>query len=204
MVKKDERVDRYIEGAATFAKPILKHVRRLVHKACPAATETMKWGFPHFMYHGILCSIASFKEHCAFTFWKGSLLNDPENMLEKRRGSGMGHLGKINNIKQLPSEETIIAFIKEAMQLNKDDVKLPRASKGARSNIIEVPTDLAEALLGNHKAQKTFEAFSNTNKRDYIEWLQEAKTEATRKKRLATTLTWLEEGKVRNWKYIKC
>ncbi len=202
MVKKDERVDRYIEASADFAKPILTYIRMLVHTSCPAATETMKWVFPHVMYHGILCSMASFKEHCAFTFWKGALMDDPNNVMDKARSSGMGHFGKITHVDDLPSKDVISAYIKEAMQLNKQGEKMPKSSNAANHKEIVVPGDLAKALLKNREALATFEEFSYTNKKDYIDWLEEAKTDATRKRRLVTTLEWLQEGKIRNWKYV--
>jgi hypothetical protein len=47
-------------------------LRDLVHKACPEVEETMKWSFPHFDYKGMMCSMAAFKQYCAFGFWKAS------------------------------------------------------------------------------------------------------------------------------------
>lgn len=198
MGTKDPRVDAYIAKSADFAKPILDHIRLLVHKACPDVQETMKWSFPHFDYKGMMCSMASFKQHCAFGFWKASLMKDPQKILSA--DEAMGHLGKITRLKDLPSDKVMIAYIKEAARLNDEGVKVER-TKPAVKNPIRIPTDLAAALKKNRKALETFERFPPSHKREYIEWIIEAKRPETREKRVATTIAWLAEGKSRNWKY---
>ena len=200
MPEKDIRIDNYISKSAAFAQPILKHLRQLVHKACPGVEETMKWSFPHFDYKGSMCSMASFKNHCAFGFWKGAIMKDSDGVLHEQGNSGMGSLGKITSLKDLPNDKTLIAYIKEAIQLNEDGVKLPPRKKTEQKDLL-VPSSLATALKKNKKAQTVFEAFSPSHKKEYIEWITEAKTEETRNKRMATALEWLAEGKSRNWKY---
>lgn len=200
MGKKDPRVDAYIVRSAPFAQPILRHLRGLVHKGCPDVQETMKWSFPHFEYHGILCSMAAFTQHCAFGFWKASLMSDAAKFA-KVGATAMGHLGHVTSLADLPPDKTLIGYIKEAAQLNREGVKVPK--KPAAKKKLLVPSDLAAALARNKKAREAFDAFSPSNKRDYIEWLIEAKTEATRAKRLATAIEWMAEGKIRNWKYVR-
>lgn len=202
MATTDARIDTYIERSAEFAKPILKHIRSLVHKACPDVEETIKWGFPHFDHKGIVCSMAAFKQHCAFGFWKASLMKDPEGVLKIAERNAMGHLDKITSVKDLPADKIMIEYIKEAARLNEEEVKLPAKEKKEKKELT-VPDDLAMALKKNKKAQSTFEKFSPTNKREYIDWLTEAKTEATRIKRLETAIEWMAEGKIRNWKYMR-
>src|SRR5580765_6471999 len=115
----DKRIDQYIEEKADFAKPILKHIRELVHKACPDVEETIKWGMPYFDYHGsTVCGIAAFKEHCTFLFWKASLMKDPEKIFQISDREAMGHFGRITSMKDLPSDKILIAYIKEAAKLN--------------------------------------------------------------------------------------
>jgi uncharacterized protein YdeI (YjbR/CyaY-like superfamily) len=203
MPKKDERVDRYIEQSQDFAKPILLHIRELVHKACPQVEETMKWGFPHFDYKGMMCSMASFKEHCSFGFWKASLMTDPEKLFSIGDRDGMGHFGKIASLADLPSDDVMLAYIGEACKLNDDEVKLPSKPKKEQRELV-VPKELLEALAKNEAAAKTFEGFPYSAKKDYTEWISDAKSDATRYKRLATTIEWLAEGKRRNWKYENC
>jgi uncharacterized protein YdeI (YjbR/CyaY-like superfamily) len=198
MGTKDPRVDAYIAKSADFAQPILEHIRALVHKACPDVEETMKWSFPHFDYKGMMCSMASFKQHCAFSFWKASLMKDPENIL--RTDEAMGHLGKITSLNDLPSDRIMLAYIREAARLNDEGLKTQR-TKPAAKKPVRVPSDLAAALKRNRKALETFERFPPSHKREYIEWITEAKKAETRKKRVATTIEWLAEGKSRNWKY---
>ena len=200
MEKFDKRVDAYIEKSAEFAKPILNHLRELIHKASPEISETIKWSFPIFDYKGTVCHFASFKQHCAFGFWKGSLLPDPANILEDNRDSAMSQFGRITSLADLPSDEILIQYIRNAVVLNETGVKLPARKKTTPADV-EVPVYFSERLSKNALAQSAFEAFSNSHKREYLEWLAEAKTEATRQKRMETALEWLSEGKSRNWKY---
>ena len=202
MSTRDSRVDRYIEKSAEFAKPILNHIRELVHSACPEVEETMKWGFPHFMYKGILCSMASFKQHCAFGFWKGSLVFDSvPGVKKKREDTAMGQLGRITAIADLPERELLARCIVEAVRLNETGTKVPAKPKPVKKELV-VPDDLMASLKKNKKAMATFEKFTYSHRKEYIEWITEAKTEATRTKRLKTAIEWLTEGKPRNWKYV--
>jgi uncharacterized protein YdeI (YjbR/CyaY-like superfamily) len=201
MPETDPRVDAYLEKAAPFAKPILIKLRKLIFRACPDAKESIKWSFPNYEIFGsMLCSMAAFKEHCAFGFWKASLLKDPEGILRLADKNSMGHLNKISSAKDLPADAVLIAYLKEASLLNKNKVK-PLKRPSAPKKELEVPQPLADELKKNKKALTVFEAFSSSNRREYIEWINEAKTEETMNKRLATTIEWLKEGKSRNWKY---
>ena len=199
----DKRIDAYIEKKADFAQPILKHLRQLVYKACPDAEETIKWGMPFFDYKGsTLCAMAAFKEHCSFTFWKAKLMKDPEGILQVAEKHAMGNFDKITSLKDLPSDKILTAYIKEAAKLNEDNIKMP-AKKKAAVKEPETPVDLVAALKKNKKAQAVFEKFPPGKKKDYIEWIAEAKTEATKIKRIETAVEWIAEGKGRNWKYQK-
>jgi uncharacterized protein YdeI (YjbR/CyaY-like superfamily) len=202
MGNKDKRVDAYISKSEEFAKPILIHLRNLVHAACPDIQETIKWSFPHFDYKGMLCSMASFKQHCAFGFWKTTLMKDAKEMIGKNEYA-MGHLGKIMSMKDLPPDKKITAWIKEAVKLNDDNVKLPERKKTASKKEIEIPDALQKAFTKNKVATTTFNNFSPSHKFEYLEWITEAKTEETKNKRIATTIEWLTEGKSRHWKYVK-
>ncbi|HYF32774.1 MAG TPA: YdeI/OmpD-associated family protein [Chitinophagaceae bacterium] len=202
MPSTDSRIDAYIKKAAPFAQPILQHLRQLVHKVCPEVVETVKWGFPHFEYKGILCSMAAFKQHCSFGFWKATLMKDDKELLNRVGKTDMGHFDKITTLKDLPSDKILTAYIKEAMRLNEEDIKVVKP-KTAAPKVLEAPADLIAALRRNKAAQKTFDAFSPSNKKEYIEWILDAKTDATREKRLETAIEWMAEGKIRHWKYVR-
>jgi uncharacterized protein YdeI (YjbR/CyaY-like superfamily) len=201
MPTKDKRIDTYIAKSADFAKPILTRLRGLIHKACPEVEETLKWGMPSFMYKGILCGFAAFKNHAVFGFWKQKLMKDPNKLFQKP-DSAMGSFGCLTDVKQLPPDKVLISYIKEAAKLNEEGVKVPKVRKHPKKPI-PMPGYFKTALAKNKKAKETFENFPPSYKRDYLEWLTEAKTEETRKKRLATTIEWLAEGKPRNWKYMR-
>ncbi len=202
MATRDPRIDAYIAKSPEFARPILTHLREVVHAACPDVEETMKWSRPHFLYKGMLCGMSAFKEHCAFGFWKGSLIvgkgdGEPEE--------AMGQFGRITKLSDLPSKKALTGYIKKAMELNEAGVKSPMRSKPKAPKPEPVaPDDLAAALDRNPMARATFDKFSPSNKREYIEWLTEAKTPATRTRRLETAIEWMAEGKTRNWKYMNC
>ena len=200
MIQKDKRIDAYILKSGDFAKPILNHLRSLVHSACPGVEETIKWGFPHFDYKGMMCSMAAFKQHCAFGFWKTKLMKDAKEMMGQNEHA-MGHLGKIKSLKDLPPDKKITAWVKEAMKLNDFDVKLPERKKTTPPKEIEIPGALQRVFNNNKAAATAFNNYSPSHKREYIEWINEAKTGETKSKRIATTIQWLLEGKSRNWKY---
>lgn len=196
MPTKDARIDAYIAKAQPFAKPILRHLRAELHAACPEVEETIKWGMPHFAYHGLLAGMASFKAHVAFGFWKGSLVTGSTRQAKE----AMWDFGCITSVKQLPGKRELRALIKKAMELNESGTAPKRPRKHAKPPL-RTPADLNAALKSTTKAAAFFKSLPPSAKRDYIEWITEAKQPATRAKRLATTVEWLAEGKRRNWKY---
>ena len=197
---RDPRIDAYIERAAPFARPILAHARALVHQACPQVEETIKWGMPTFVHAGgILCGMAAFKQHASFGFWKHALV-----VGEGEPRDGMGSYGKMLSLDDFPAKKIVLAHIRKAMKLNEDGVKMPAARKAASKLPPEMPEDLVAALNKDNAAKATFDAFPPSCRREYIEWIVEAKREETRAKRLAQTVEWLSEGKRRNWKYENC
>jgi uncharacterized protein YdeI (YjbR/CyaY-like superfamily) len=195
MGKMDPRVDAYITKSADFAKPILIHVRRLVHEAHPEVEESIKWGFPSFGRKGILCYLSAHKAHCRFGFWHRSM--HAELRATAAAGQFTGQLTRLTTITDLPSNQVFTAWIVKAAQLNESGPKSPRPR--ARKKLT-APADLLAALKKHKKAAAAFEAMSQSHKNEYIQWITEAKREETRKKRIETTIEWLTEGKSRNWK----
>jgi uncharacterized protein YdeI (YjbR/CyaY-like superfamily) len=200
MANHDPRVDAYIAKSASFARPILEHLRALVHEACPTVDESLKWSMPFFSYKAApMCMMAAFKQHCSFGFWLSKEVTGGSDE------DGMGQFGKLASLKDLPPDRQLSAYLKKAMALNEAGVKKARP-KAAAKPAQTLPDDLA-ALLAQKKhaaARKAWESFPPGAQREYVDWIAEAKTDATRQKRLATTLEWLAEGKRRNWKYEKC
>jgi uncharacterized protein YdeI (YjbR/CyaY-like superfamily) len=199
---RDPRIDAYIAKSADFAKPILTHLRAIVHGACPDVEETMKWSTPHFSYKGMMAGMAAFKQHCVFGFWKGSLIVESAGADDSREG--MGQFGRITTIADLPSKSVIAGYVKKAMKLNEDGVRSPTRmkAKAKTPKPVVVPEVLEAALAKNRKARATFDAFSPSHKREYAEWIAEAKGEETRTRRVKTAIEWMAEGKPRNWKYM--
>ncbi|MEO7794667.1 MAG: YdeI/OmpD-associated family protein [Thermoanaerobaculia bacterium] len=194
MPKIDPRVDAYIAMAAPFARPILEHLRDLVHRAEPRIEETIKWGAPFFVLEGIVCSMAAFKAHCGFGFWRAGR---PEPSGED---GAAGQFGRITAVGDLPADAKVIARIREAAERNRSGDKPDRPAPKARAPIA-MTTEFRAALAKSRPAMTTYEAFPPSQQREYLEWITEAKTEATRDKRIATSIEWLAEGKTRMWKY---
>jgi uncharacterized protein YdeI (YjbR/CyaY-like superfamily) len=199
MGKKDPRVDKYIATAPDFARPILSHIRNLIHTADPEIEESLKWSCPHFVHNGIVCGMAAFKNHCGLNFWRGKLILGDNGQKE-----GMGHFGKITQLSDLPKDHQLIRYIKRAVRLNQDGIKGPSKRKSTVTKEVVIPDYFGAALKKNKKALSTFENFSSSHKKEYIEWITEAKREETRQKRINTAIEWLSEGKGLSWRYERC
>lgn len=205
MKNTDIRIDQYILNSQPFAQEILNHLRFVIHNSCPEVKETMKWSMPFFEYSDAnLCSMAAFKQHCAFGFWLASKMTDPKGHLKTgTERTAMGHLGRITSLKDLPNDKILKQYIKEAMQLIDQGEKLNRPVPVKSSKELSIPVDFKKALVQNKKAGSTFKIFSYSQQKEYINWITEAKTEPTRQKRIDTSIEWLSQGKIRNWKYVK-
>lgn len=201
MSTRDPRVDAYIEQAAPFARPILEHLREVVHSASPGIEETLKWGMPHFMHDGIVCSMAAFKQHCTFGFWKHALVVKDGG--ERRFGS-MGSFGRLTARSDLPSRRVLTGYVREAVRLNVAGVKVSKATSSVHAKKHEMPEALRTALGRNAKARAAFELFTPSQRYAYVEWIAAAKREDTRERRVATALEWIAAGRTRHWKYQDC
>jgi uncharacterized protein YdeI (YjbR/CyaY-like superfamily) len=199
----NRKVDAYIAKTEPFAQEILEHLRELVHQACPEVEETIKWSFPHFEYKGILCSMAGFKRHCVFGFWKAAIMQDRYQVMSiGPEKNAMGTFDRITNLDDLPADKILLQYVKEAVKLNEDDIRLPTKTQ-PKAKPVRMPEDFLKALKKNKVALKNFEAFSNSQRKEYILWIEEAKREETRLRRIKTAVEWLSERKPRDWKYIK-
>lgn len=196
----DPRVDAYIAKAAPFAQPILKHLRKAVHSASPQIDETIKWGFPHFMYKGMLCGMAAFKAHATFGFWKGSLI---VKRAGKAAEDAMGQFGRITSVKDLPAAAVLKRYVREAMRLNDENVKVPGRERPKKARPVVVPPDLKAALAAHAKAKAAFARFSPTHQREYCDWIASAKRDETRARRLEAAIDQIAQGKPQNWKYMR-
>jgi len=197
MPTKDPRVDAYIARAQPFAQPILKRIRKAVHTGCPDVSETLKWRMPSFDYKGPLASMAAFKAHCALGFWKASLM---KSVPEDRREQAMGHFGRFESIDDVPKEAALIAMVREAVALNESGAKVTRKTSAPKPPP-KAPADMLAALKKDTKAFAVWQAFAPSHRREYVEWITDAKTGETRTRRLETAVGWIAEGKQRQWKY---
>jgi uncharacterized protein YdeI (YjbR/CyaY-like superfamily) len=200
------KVDAYIAKAAPFAQPVLTHIRELARKACPDVEEEIKWGMPFFVLRGVILGhMAAFKQHCAIGFWGPEMhaVLREDGLLSE---NGMGALGKVSSLEDLPSDKKLLNYYRQAAALvasgqrTKSIVRPRKSSKPAP----EVPSELVAALRKNKAAAKVFAGFSPSCQREYTDWIADAKRSETRQKRIATAIEWIAEGKQRNWKYQNC
>lgn len=199
-MKRDSRIDDYIARRAEFARPMLAHLRAKVAEYCPEAEETIKWSAPAWTYRGqLLCSMAAFKQHAAFGFWRGAEVTGG--------GAGerdaMGQFGRMTGMADLPGDVEIARLLAKAAALIDSGVKAPRLVKHPKP-ALETPADFRAALDADPAAAKVFEGFPPSYRRDYLEWITEAKRAETRARRIAQAVEWIAEGKGRNWKYQNC
>lgn len=200
MPKTDKRVDAYIARAQPHAKPTLNKIREMVHEAAPDCEEDIKWGAPAFMQNGILLIMAGFKNHCAVNFWKGSSFIPAE----RREGDGAGNIGRIFDVKELPSKKEFASWVKQAIAHNEAEGPKPVKKRVAKpKKALDMPDYFMAAIRKNKKALATYDTFSPSHQREYIEWVTSAKGEDTRARRVAQAVDWMAEGKPRNWKYMK-
>ncbi|HUJ12697.1 MAG TPA: YdeI/OmpD-associated family protein [Thermoanaerobaculia bacterium] len=188
MPGRDPRVDAYIAKSPEYAKPILAFVRDVVHAAVPDVEETIKWGAPHFNYKGMLLGMAAFKQHAGVNFWKGPLI-------------GVDGFGDVRSVEDLPPKKELIGLVQKLAALNEQGAKVERPKRARKE--IETPKELAAALKKNPKAQATFDKFSPSHRREYVEWIAETKSDETRRRRIDQAIEWISAGKPRNWKYMK-
>jgi len=196
MENSSEEVDAYIAKAAEFARPILKQIRAAFHKGCPALVERLKWGMPSFEYKGLMGGMAAFKAHVSWGFWRQKELPDPYNIFGRE---GMMGGGKLTRLAELPQQKILVEYVQAAARLNdagpaKRNLKKPKPP-------IKVPDYFLRDLRKNKKALATFEGFSPSHRREYVEWITDAKQEATRERRIKTAIEWLAKGKSHNWRY---
>jgi uncharacterized protein YdeI (YjbR/CyaY-like superfamily) len=203
------QIDAYIAKSKPFAQPILNRIREMVHKACPNVVETIKWSRPFFEYRGvILANMSAFKEHCSFGFW-GEEISAVLRDLKLLQPDAMGSLGRLTRIEDLPTDKQMLSLLRQAVTLiDSGQYTSPIA---ARHKVVkapkpapEAPPEFARALRANKKASAAFAAFSPSCKREYVEWIADAKRAETRDKRIATAIEWISEGRQRNWKYQNC
>jgi hypothetical protein len=198
MATRDPRVDAYIERAPDFARPVLVHLREVVHAACPQVEEDIKWGAPHFLHHGMLASMAAFKAHACFGFWRAK-----ELFPDGGQDGAMGQFGRLESVKDLPSKKTLVGLVKQAMALNESAA--PRPKKAAKPKPEATPSPaFAAALAADREAKAAFAAFPPSHRREYVEWIDEARREETRARRIAQAVEWIAQGKPRHWKYADC
>lgn len=195
MASSDPRFDRHLQDAPEFARPLLHELRARVHAICPDVVESVKWRMPAFEFHGLLAGMAAFRAHCTFGFWKDRLLRSDAALAPL-----LDRLGRMTSVRDLPSKAAFAKVMKAAMRLNVEGIGAPRRRAAPRPELA-VPPELVRALAASKRAKATFDAFAPSHRREYVQWIVEAKKDETRQRRIEQTIEWLAQGKHRNWQY---
>jgi uncharacterized protein YdeI (YjbR/CyaY-like superfamily) len=203
---RDPRVDDYIARAAPFAHAPLAHIRDAMHAALPDVTEAIKWSHPFFLLDGRpFANMAAFKAHCSLGFWRGG--RPVAEAAAGEREKAMGQFGRIESVAELPKAAAlrkVIVAARAAWEAAIEDKAAAPPSPRAKPEAPAVPDDFAAALRTQAAARKRFDAFTPSQQREYVDWILEARREATRTSRIAQAVEWIAEGKTRNWKYQSC
>ncbi len=200
----NSKVDDYIAKSADFAKPILNQLRQLIHETCPDVDEDVKYGTPHYSYKGdYLCMMGAFKQHCSFSLYKAELMKDPKIQESVKAGKKFGYMDKLKDVSELPSEKVLVAYLKEALELNANGFAKPKPVKEKSTTELVTPQAFIDALQRNNRANTVFESKSPSFRKNYILWIADAKTDETRNKRIEQSLEWIAEGKDRFWQSKK-
>lgn len=193
MAKLEPRIDDHIAKAGAFARPILEHFRALVHKTIPECEEAIKWGMPHFTLGGRnLAGMAAFKKHVSIFFH------------HDEQPGGTGKFRQIAAMEDLAEDSLIEERLRAAVERLSSAAAQPRTKAAAAPKPVpDMPSAFSQALIAA-AAMDRFDMMAPGYRREYIEWVADAKTDATRDKRIAQAVEWIGEGKHRNWKYQKC
>lgn len=195
-----EQINLYIAEQPEWQRKLLVRLRQLIHSTDAEVEETWKWNSPHFDHQGIMVGLQAFKEHVAVWFHKGSLIKDPKKLFEalpKGEEKGMRSYKLFEGDKL--NEAAFIDLVKQAVALNAKGTKLTDA-KPARKALV-IPEDLEHVLHKDPTAWANWEAFNYSCKKEYIEWVTDAKQEETRKRRIAQALEKIREGESKEEKH---
>jgi len=204
MSQYNPKIDEYLAKSADFAKPILSYLREIIHQTCPTIQEEVKWGYPHFDYKGdMMLILAAAKNHYSLSFFKAELMTDPKMIASVNEGQKMGYMVKLKTIEDLPPKEILISLIQQAMILNENGIKKAKPKKVILSKQLEMPIGLSEAFAKKPNAAAIFESKSPSFRKEYLVWIIDAKTDATRQKRIDQAVEWISDGKSRFWQYAK-
>ena len=203
----EKKTDRYIKDAPEYARPIMEKIRKAVHKGCPQAEEAIKWGCPYFMYKGkLFCGMAAFKKHVGFGFWNSADMDDPEGLFETGTGKKASMCNaRFHSAKELPTQKVLVDYVKQSKKLTDAEVAKSKAikKKTVKKKVVvpKPPADLTKAFRSNKTAKTYFDSLAPSHRRDFLQWILDAKRETTKEKRIEETIKLLKAEKTLHWKY---
>ncbi|MFQ3261688.1 YdeI/OmpD-associated family protein [Reinekea sp.] len=140
--------------------------------------EELKWSQPCYTYNGTnIVLVSAFQKHAFMTFFKGSLLTDPENILVKPgENSNAGRIARFTNVKDIKKYTTVLKqYIQEGIEL----VKAGKKVETSTANYV-MPEELLRVLENDPEMFEAFEALTPGRQRSYFLHVSSAKQEKTR------------------------
>lgn len=151
--------------------------------------EELKWSAPYYTYQGKnVVGIGCFKEHCALWFHQGVFLKDKKKKLisasDNTRGLRQWRFSSLDEL----DEKLVLSYILEAIENAKQGKEIEVKEKK-----LEIPELLKDALK-EHGLEASFERFSKSKKREFSEYISDAKQEKTKHSRLDKILPLIKNG----------
>jgi len=198
--KSEQNASKLIDEAFSkftgFQKEYCNHLRKLIHKAMPDVKEDWKWG-PNFNVNGMVCGVWGFKDHVKLVFFKGSAMKDTYKLFNQGKENEGNRSINFSSADKI-DDKKIIEYLKEAAEINRKGIKLVK-----KEIKVVMPAILVKAL-NKDKASKTyFESLAPSHRRDYADYISQAKQEETQLRRLDKVMEMLTDKRTLNDKYMK-
>ncbi len=185
------KVDFYFTKAKNWQEEISK--LRLIALDC-GLTEELKWGCPCYTFEKTnLVLIHTFKEYCAFLFFKGALLNDPEGILiQQTKNVQAARQIRFTNVREIVKlRSTLKAYIYEAIEVEKAGLKV--ALK--KTTEYKMPEEFQKKLNSNAALKTAFKALTPGRQRGYLLHFSQPKQSTTRESRVEKCIPMIMKGK---------
>ena len=185
------KVDFFFDKAGKWQQEV-KKLRKVV-LAC-GLEEELKWFCPCYTFEGTnIVLIHTFKEYCAFLFFKGALLGDPENILfQQTKNVQSARQARFTNVREIAKLAPVLkAYIYEAIEVEKAGLKveLKKPSEFAIAEEFKIKLGKMPAL------KKAFYALTPGRQRAYLLHFSSPKQSKTREARVENCIPQILEGK---------
>jgi hypothetical protein len=192
-----ERINLYIAELPDWQRKHLVRVRQLIHSTEERIEEAWRGNAPHFDHQGSLIGMHAFKSCVSIWFHKGASLKDGHGLfkLTEKDAEREVRKYKIHEGESI-NEKAFLDLLKQALKVNA--AQAGGAETKPTSRALVVPSDMEQVLRKDEQAWAQWEGLAASHKREYVEWITDAKQDETRKRRLAKALEMIRDGQAKN------